>query len=60
MSDIDWWVAAVGASAAAIATLITLARAIKRRRRRQTAARALALGDRRIEIVAIDERKWKR
>ena len=53
----DWNVTAVGAGAAAIAALITVSRAMSRRRRRQTTARARALGERRIEIVAIDDVK---
>jgi hypothetical protein len=60
MSDLDWWLAAVGASGAAIAALIAAVRGMRRRRRSETTARAPTLGDRRIDIVAIDERKWKR
>jgi len=55
MSGFDWNVAAVGASAAAIAALVTVARGVRRRRRRQTDARTPQLGERRIEVVAIDD-----
>jgi hypothetical protein len=57
MVGLDWWLPAVGVSGAVIAVLITVGRGIRRRRR---SARAPALGERRIEIVAIDERKWNR
>jgi hypothetical protein len=57
MSGLEWGFSAVGASGAAIALLIAATRGMNRRRRN---AEASALGERRIEIVAIDERKWKR
>jgi hypothetical protein len=56
MSDLDWWLPAVGAGVAAVAVLITAAHRMRRRRRN---AGAPTPGDRRIEIVEIDERKSK-
>jgi membrane protein implicated in regulation of membrane protease activity len=55
MSGLDWNVTLFSASAAVIAALITVARGLRRRRRRQTTARAHQLGERRIEVVAIDD-----
>jgi membrane protein implicated in regulation of membrane protease activity len=55
MTGLDWNTAAISASAAAIAALITVARGMRRRRRRQTTAQGHPLGERRIEVVAIDD-----
>jgi len=54
MSGLDWKVTAISASAAVIAVLIAVARGLRRRRRRRT-ARAHHLGERRIEVVAIND-----
>jgi hypothetical protein len=53
MSNPDWRVLAVGVSAAVIATLSTVARATRRRPRKQ--ATAAALGETRIEIVFTED-----
>jgi len=55
MSGLEWNVTAISASAAAIAALIAVARGLRRRRRRQITARAHHLGERRIEVVAIND-----
>jgi hypothetical protein len=57
MTALDWNTAAINASAAAIAGLIVVAHDLRGRRRRQATARAHALGERRIEVVAIDRRQ---
>jgi len=59
VTGLDWNTAVISASAAAIACLTFLAHDLRRRRRRKAAARADAIRERRIEIVAIDERKWE-
>jgi hypothetical protein len=55
MSGLDWNVAAVSVGAAAIAAMITAARGLRRRRRRRATARAYQPGERRIEVMAIDQ-----
>jgi hypothetical protein len=54
MTGLDWNAVAIGASATAIAALIVVTRRLRRRRRRQTIAGVHPLGERRIEVVAID------
>ena len=54
MSGLDWNVVAAGASAAAVAALFAVARALRRRRRGQMTTGVHPLGERRIEVVAID------
>jgi membrane protein implicated in regulation of membrane protease activity len=55
MTGLDWNMAAISVSATAIAAVIVVLRGLRRRTRRQTTARAHPLGERRIDVVAIDE-----